>query len=74
MRKLSILLSILMVLTFTFVSFGCDQAKTIIDRAEGVVENAEDLIDKAEDIKDKAEDIVSSITPDSDTKDSSSTG
>jgi hypothetical protein len=59
MKKLAILFSVLLVFTFVVVSFGCDQAETIID--------------KAEDIKDKAEDIVSSITPDSDTKDGSST-
>lgn len=58
MKKLAILFSVLLVLTLAVVSFGCDQAETIID--------------KAEDIKDKADDIVSSLTPE-DTKDVSST-
>lgn len=66
MKKLTRLFSVLLVLTFAIVSFGCNQAEDIIDKAEGI-------IDKAGDIIDSAEDMVSSITSDSDTTDVSPT-
>ncbi|MFC1957399.1 hypothetical protein ACFLX0_01075 [Chloroflexota bacterium] len=86
MKKLAKLFSVLLVLMFAIVSFGCNQAETIIDKAEDIIDKAEDIKDKAEDIKDKAEDIkdkaedikdkgediVSSLTSE-DTKDDSST-
>jgi len=59
MRKLAVLLSVLLVLMFVVISFGCDQAKTIMDEAEDII--------------DKAEEIASSIPTDSDTNDVSPT-